>query len=205
MQYNGGMKMADPARALDGRFTYGDYKLWPEDDRWELIGGIAYQMSAPTRKHQALAGLIHGRLFAFLEGKSCKVYIAPFDVLLPELSETDDDDVTNVVQPDVVVFCDKDKLTKAGAKGAPDIAFEVLSPSTTKKDLREKFDLFQRMGVREYWLIDPAGAWINRFNRNDKGLYGEPEVRDPVRIKGKIPSLVLEGFAIDPEDLFAAE
>jgi Uma2 family endonuclease len=198
-------KMADPARASDGRFTYGEYKLWPEDDRWELIGGVAYQMSAPTRKHQALAGLIHGRLFAFLEGKPCKVYISPFDVLLPELSEIDDDDVTNVVQPDVVVFCDKDKLTKAGARGAPDVAFEVLSPSTTKKDLREKFDLFQRMGVREYWLIDPAGSWINRLNRGDNGLFGEPEVRDPVRIKGKIPSLVLEGFAIDPEDLFAAE
>lgn len=206
MSYTGGMKkMADTARAMDGRFTYGDYKLWPEDDRWELIGGIAYQMSAPTMKHQALVGLIYVRVANFLEGKNCKVYISPFDVLLPELIETEDDMVTNVVQPDVIVFCDSGKLTHAGARGAPDVAFEVLSPSTTKKDLREKFDLFQRMGVREYWLIEPDGCWINRFNRGEDGRFGAPEVRDPVRIKGKIPSLALEGFVIDPEDLFAAE
>jgi len=206
MGYTGGMdKVSDPARNLDGRFTYGEYKLWPEDDRWELIGGVAYQMSAPTRKHQALVGLLYVRVANFLEGKPCKVYVSPFDVLLPELEETEDDDVTNVVQPDVVVFCDHGKLTRAGAKGAPDVAFEVLSPSTTKKDLREKFDLFQRMGVREYWLIDPAGSWINRLERGADGRFGEPEVRDPVKLRGKIPSLVLEGFVIDPEDLFAAE
>ncbi len=197
--------MADPVRAMDARYTYGDYKLWPEDDRWELIGGVAYQMSAPSRKHQALVGVIHGRLFAFLEDKPCKVYVSPFDVLMPELGEASDEDVTNVVQPDVVVFCSRDKLTYAGARGAPDVVFEVLSHSTAKKDLSAKFDLFQRMGVREYWVIEPNAAWINRFDRNDKGLFGEPELRDPVKSLGPIPSLVLEGFALDPAELFAAE
>jgi Uma2 family endonuclease len=111
-------------------------------------------MSAPTRKHQALAGLINVRVANFLEGKPCKVYI---------------------------------------------------SPSTTKKDLREKFDLFQRMGVKEYWLIEPEGRWLNRLDRGEDGRFGQPEVRDPVRLRGSIPSRVLEGFVVDPEDLFAAE
>jgi len=85
---------------------------------------------------------------------------------LPELIETEDDEVTNVVQPDV--------------------AFEVLSPSTTKKDLREKFDLFQRMGVREYWLLEPEGRWLNRFNLGDTGRFGEPAVRDGLKFKGPL-------------------
>jgi len=197
--------MADAAIALDGHYTYGDYKSWPEDERWELIGGVPYLMSAPTRRHQALVGYIHASLFVYLKGKPCKVYISPFDVLLPELAETEDDLVTNVVQPDVIVFCDRGKLTRAGARGAPDLAFEVLSPSTTKKDLREKFDLFQRMGVKEYWVVEPEGRWINRFDRGEGGRFGEGEVREPVRARGTIASLVLEGFAIDPEELFATE
>lgn len=206
MVYNGGMaKVSEPARAHDGLFTYGEYKNWPEDDRWEIIGGVAYQISAPTRKHQAIVGLLYRRLGNWLEGKPCKVYVSPFDVLLPEFSEVDDDECTNIVQPDVVVFCDKGKLTIAGAKGAPDLAFEVLSHSTIKKDLSAKFDLFERMGVREYWVFEPAGAWINRFSRGEDGKFGEPEVREPVHQRSPIPSLVLDGFVIDPEELFAAE
>lgn len=197
--------MADPAKDLDRRFTYGEYRLWPEDGRWELIGGVAYLISAPSGRHQAITGLIYVRVFAFLEGKPCKAYISPFDVLLPELGEDEDDTVSNVVQPDVLVFCDRGKLTKAGARGAPDIAFEILSPTTTKKDLREKFDLYERMGVREYWVVEPEGLWLNRFDRGADGRFADPEVRDQIKRRGPVPSLVLEGFAIDPEDLFAAE
>lgn len=197
--------MGEAARILDQRYSYRDYLGWPEDERWELIEGVAYQMAAPSRRHQAIVGQCYYRLRQFLEGKPCTVYIAPFDVLLPELGEVEDGDTTNVVEPDLVVFCDRSKLTTAGARGAPDIAIEIISPSNTVLVLRNKFDLYERMGLREYWIVEPAGEWINRFDRGEGGRFGRPEVRDAVLKKGPIASLVLEGFSIDPAELFATE
>jgi Uma2 family endonuclease len=198
--------MGEPALKFDRRYTYRDYLTWPEDERWELIGGVAYNMlSAPNLRHQAIVGLLYRRLGNFLEGRSCKVYVSPVDVLLPELDEEDDGDVSNVVEPDIVVFCDRTKLKKYGARGAPYLAVEVLSPSTHVKDLREKFDLYQRMGVREYWIIDPAGEWLNRFVRGEDGRFGPAELRYPLFKKGPIASMVLEGFSVDPAEIFAEE
>jgi len=190
--------MADPARALDRPFTYGDYKMWPDDERWELIGGVAYQMSAPTRKHQALVGLIHGRLFVFLEGKPCKVYEAPFDVLLPSGQEPDDE-VDTVVQPDIAVFCDSSKLTERGARGAPDLVVEILSPSTSRKDQREKFDRYERAGVREYWIVDPGNESIHAWLLGPEGSFGEEQLYEDGEAA---PSAVLEGLVVDTKELF---
>ena len=198
--------MGEPAYKLDRRYTYRDYLTWPEDERWELIGGVAYNMlSAPNRRHQAISMLLSRRLANFLDGKPCKVYAAPFDVLLPEIGEEDDGDVSNVVEPDLVVYCGEGRLKEYGARGAPDLAIEILSPSTQVKDLREKFDLFERMGVREYWVIDPPGESINRFVRGQDGRFGRAELREPFFRKDPIASTVLEGFSIDPVELFAAE
>jgi Uma2 family endonuclease len=198
--------MGEPAMKLDRRYTYRDYLTWPEDERWELIGGVAYNMlSAPYRRHQAISMLLSRRIGNFLEGRPCKVYAAPFDVLLPELGEDDDGDVSNVVEPDILVYCDTARLRTYGARGAPDLVVEILSPSTHIKDLREKYDLYQRMGVREYWVIDPAGESIDRFVRGENGLFGPPELRDQFFKKGPISSTVLEGFAFDPEELFTAD
>ncbi|MGO8695853.1 MAG: Uma2 family endonuclease [Rectinemataceae bacterium] len=198
--------MGDPAQRLDRKYTYSDYLTWPEGERWELIGGVAYNMSAaPNRRHQAIIGLLYFRIRSHLEGKACKVYMSPFDVLMPELDEPADGDISNVVEPDIVVYCDDAKLTKSGGRGAPDLIFEILSPSTHMKDIREKFDLYERMGVREYWVIDPSGEWLSRFVRGADGRYGEAESRDPLFLKGPVDSLILEGFSVDPADIFAAE
>lgn len=198
--------MGEPARKLDRRYTYRDYLGWPEDERWELIGGVAYNMlAAPNRRHQAIVGLFFRRLGNFLEGRPCKAYVAPFDILLPEAGEAEDEEVSNVVEPDIAVFCDLAKLTKYGARGAPDLVVEVLSPSTHLKDLREKFDLYERMGVREYWIVDPAGEWINRFVRGAAGRFGEAELRDPLFNRGPLASEILAGFSIDPAEIFTAE
>lgn len=198
--------MGEPAIKMERRFTYRDYLLWPEDERWELIGGVAYNMlAAPNRRHQAIVGLVYFRLRSFLDGRPCKVYVSPFDVLLPELGEDEDGEVSNVVEPDVVVFCDTAKLRDYGARGAPDLAVEVLSPSTHVKDLREKFDLYERMGVREYWIIDPAGQSIHLFVRSEDGHYGRAELREPRFRKEAIASTVLAGFSLDPGEVFGAE
>jgi Uma2 family endonuclease len=194
--------MGNPALAPKERFTYRHYKTWPDEERWELIEGRAWAMSpAPTRRHQELLGKLHMIFAEFLKGKPCKVYLSPFDVLLPAGDEPDDD-IDTIVQPDLLVFCDRGKLRREGAKGAPDIAVEILSPSTSKKDQREKFDLFQRHGVREYWIVDPVGKWLCRYILGPEGRFDEGELREPLRAYDSVGSTVLEGLIIEPQELF---
>jgi Uma2 family endonuclease len=202
MMYNGGMKrMGDPALAPKERYTYRNYRTWPDEERWELIEGQAWSMSpAPMPRHQTLLGKLHLEFGTFLRGKPCQVFLAPFDVLIPKAEEPDDD-VDTVVQPDLVVFCDRSRITDKGSRGAPDVAVEILSPSTSKKDLNEKFRLYERSGVREYWVVDPGNRSILVYRRND-GRFDQGELREPVLDFGPIASEVLVGLSIDPEDLF---
>jgi hypothetical protein len=112
--------MGDPALEPDDHFTYRQYKTWPDEERWELIDGHAWSMSpAPRTRHQTLLGKLHLEFGTFLRGKPCKVFLAPFDVLIPKAEEPDDD-VDTVVQPDLVVFCDRSRITDKGSRGAPD-------------------------------------------------------------------------------------
>jgi len=137
-------------------YTYRDYLKWPEEEHWELIEGTPYNMApAPTRIHQQIAGELFVQIKNFLRNHPCQAYIAPFDVRLPEVGETDETAGT-VVQPDIVVVCDENKLDEKGCRGAPDWIIEVLSPSTAAKDQIIKRDLYARHGVREYWLVHPV-------------------------------------------------
>ena len=156
--------MGEAALALAGTFKYRDYRKWPEGERWELIGGIAYGMSpAPRLDHQRVALDLGSRMCEFLRDKACVAYVSPIDVLLPEPGQ-DDDEADNVVQPDIVVVCDPDKLANGRyIRGAPDLVVEILSPSTMKKDVSEKFELYERSGVREYWIIEPTAQWLHRY------------------------------------------
>jgi Uma2 family endonuclease len=195
--------MGNPALAPDERFTYSHYRTWPDSERWELIEGHAWAMSpAPKRRHQDFVLSMASMVRSFLIGKPCRVFVAPFDVLLPE-SDENDDEVDTVVQPDIVVFCDKSKLTERGARGAPDLIVEVLSPSTSKKDMNEKFNLYERHGVREYWIVDPTGEWLCVYRPMPHGKYDSGELRERLREYGPIASKVLDGFIIEPKELFA--
>ncbi|PIX17728.1 Uma2 family endonuclease, partial [Candidatus Desantisbacteria bacterium CG_4_8_14_3_um_filter_40_12] len=110
------------------QYTYGDYLGWPDEERWELIDGVAYDMSpAPSTKHQKVFGVLFTEFFVYLRGKTCEVFSAPFDVILPEYDENEEDCRT-VVQPDILVVCDKTKIDSKRCKGAPDLAIEILSP-----------------------------------------------------------------------------
>jgi Uma2 family endonuclease len=202
MRYTGGMRrMSDPAIDRSGRFTYRDYKAWPDDERWELIDGIAYDMcAAPMIRHQELSGELFLQFGAFLKGKPCRFFPAPVDVLLPGPGQADDE-ADCVVEPDLVVVCDRSKIGERYIRGAPDLVVEILSPSTSKKDLHEKFSLYERVGVREYWAIEPKAEWIHRYVRGADGLYGPALVWE--RGHGSIASTVLDGFALDAEAMFA--
>ncbi len=192
--------MALPARKFDEHYTYADYKIWPEDERWELINGVAWNMSpAPSRRHQWLVMELGTKIRNFLDGKTCQVYSAPFDVFFPEDQDQPEDDVCTVVQPDLTVICDLQKLTKKGCFGAPDFVVEILSPYTSRKDLDEKFHLYESSGVLEYWVVDPGFGSIQAFMISEDGCYGDGELF--VR-EGALKSKVLDGLVIKLSDLF---
>ncbi len=206
--------MAEPAIAPSGRFTYRDYRNWPDEERWELIGGIAFGMSpAPRLNHQNAVLELGSRIQEFLRGKPCTAFISPVDVLLMEPGQ-EDDEAENVVQPDIVVVCDPGKLANGRyIRGSPDLVVEILSPSTMKKDVREKFTLYERMGVKEYWIVEPSACWLHRYvlgpvarsGDQDDGkvlCYGEALVRDKGDGLGPVASLVLDGFSFVPDEVF---
>jgi Uma2 family endonuclease len=180
------LKMAD-------YFTYANYREWPETERWELIDGEAYAMSAPSRVHQKIVVEIARQIGNYLQNKPCENYVAPFDVRLPKADEADSQ-IDTVVQPDIVVVCDENKLDDKGCRGAPDWIIEVLSPSTAFMDMSTKLALYQQHGVKEYWLIHPSEYWVMIYTLNAGGEYGRPQVfnmEQPTAV-GLFPDLLLE-------------
>lgn len=161
--------MALAMRKEEYEYTYGDYLHWPDGEHWEIIDGVAYNMSpAPTVDHQEISGELHRQLATFLLGKSCRVFAAPFDVVLPNAGEREEDTKT-VVQPDIVVICDRKKITRRGCTGAPDMVVEILSPATATRDLKVKKALYDRVGVREFWIVHPDEKWVQIYIRNTEG------------------------------------
>lgn len=197
--------MAAPAIDYSKRFTYGDYKAWSDGERWELIDGEAFSMSpSPTTRHQAILLRLAMELGAFLKGRPCRLFIAPLDVLLPGPAQSDYETNT-VVQPDILVVCDAAKLSEGFVRGPPDLVVELLSPNTEKRDLKDKYELYERSGVREYWVIEPAACWLRRYLRGEDGHFGQALYRQRGDGKGLAASNILEGFDFDLEELFATE
>jgi len=193
--------VAQTATKRDARYSYADYLTWSDDERWELIDGVAYNMTpAPSRKHQEISWELSRQISAHLHGKKCKAYTAPFDVRLPALGATDETTST-VVQPDLVVVCDPEKLDDRGCKGAPDLVIEILSPASLARDQREKLLLYEQAGVLEYWIVHPTDRTVSIFRRGPDGLYGKPslytsEERAPVSV---LPELVIDLGAVFAE------
>lgn len=157
------------------RFTYGDYLSWNDDERWELIDGIPYNITpAPSTQHQRILTELSRQFSNYLQGKPCEIFVAPFDVRLPKGGEADEA-VTTVVQPDIVVICDSSKLDKRGCRGAPDLIIEILSPNTAQKDIKIKMSLYERAGVNEFWMVYPEGRTVMVFTLQNEGRYGRPE------------------------------
>lgn len=173
--------MVVPKGDKDGLFTYRDYLSWPDDERWELIHGVAYNMSpAPARRHQGILSYFSHRFVSHFDGGLCSVYIAPFDVLLPDPGKfTSEEESDTVVQPDLVVVCDSTKLTRQGCTGAPDLVLEILSPATAFKDMEDKRHLYERHGVREYWIINPGNDTLMVYSMAPEAA-AKPRFQKPV-------------------------
>jgi len=194
------MKMGLPAVKTDRRYTYADYRTWPEDERWELIHGEAWNMSAaPSLNHQRIIVRMSQWIATFLEGRPCEVIVAPLDVFFPADAHQPEDEVDTVVQPDLVVVCDPGKLYTRGCRGAPDWVIEILSPYTSSKDMHQKRALYQEQGVREYWIIDPAGRYVHVYLLGEDGQYGEPSVHVP---PAALEPAACQGLEIDLRALF---
>ena len=153
--------MALPAKKE--HYTFADILAWEGNERVEIINGEIFLMASPFRVHQEISGELFRQLANFLEGKKCRVYAAPFAVRLFEKDGDNPEDVDTMVEPDITVVCDKDKLDKHGCKGAPDMVIEILSPSTRRHDRLVKLGLYQQAGVREYWIVDPENKSVQVF------------------------------------------
>jgi Uma2 family endonuclease len=195
----------------DHKFTYKEYCSWPDDERWELIDGVAYDMSpAPSSKHQRISRILSTKIDNFLLDKKCELFIAPFDVLLPIFPIEDENKINTVVQPDISVICDSTKIVERGCLGAPDLIIEILSPSTSKKDLNEKFQLYENFGIKEYWVVDPGNKFIQVFHLQSEGKnsekYDEGTLVPPANWREDkntvTESVVLKGLTVDVKELF---
>jgi Uma2 family endonuclease len=191
--------MAVPVKKNNDLFTYADYLTWPDEERWELIDGIPYDMTpAPNRYHQDISVKMTSTIEQFLRSKKCKVYAAPFDVRFQEVNQNDDEILT-VVQPDISVICDRSKLDEKGCKGAPDLIIEILSLGTSRKDRVIKFYTYERFGVKEYWIISPDDKTVEVFILGENGKYGRPEFYTEKKV---LPCYTLQGLNINPAEIF---
>ena len=181
---------------LNRQYTYADYLTWQFRERVELLRGWVARMSpAPNRYHQDVSRNVELALLGYFTGRDCKVYDAPFDVRLPRT-----DGGETVVQPDLCVICDPTKLTKQGCTGAPDWIVEILSPGNSNREMREKYELYEESGVREYWVVDPANQMVLRYLLGDDGTY--VGLRPFTRVAEAIPSAAFPDFAIAGETVF---
>ena len=169
--------MTLPNFKAEDRFTYANYLTWEDDQQWELIDGVAFYMSpSPSRLHQELLHALARPIADYLDDKKYTVFVAAFDVCLTSHANDSNDEIDTVVQPDIFVVCDPEKLDDRACKGAPDLIVEILSPSTLKRDITTKYELYQRHGVKEYWLVYPNDRTLLIYKLSDEGRYAAPEV-----------------------------
>lgn len=182
---------------LNGTYSYADYLLWKFKERVELFRGKILKMSpAPNRKHQEIAGSLHLELGIVFKNKPCKVYIAPFDVRIARKSQNDDE-IFSVVQPDLCIICDSNKLDDRGCIGAPDLIIEILSPGNSKREMKSKFELYEEAGVREYWIVDPNTESI-LINVLENGKY---QTQNPI-VDDFVISHIFPNVKIHTDDIF---
>lgn len=166
--------MAFPAKK--DSFTFSDFLTWDTDERIEMIHGEIFMMAAPGTAHQLISGEIFRQLANFLDGRNCRVIAAPFDVRLFEKDGDSPKDVDTVVEPDISVICDRSRLDTYGYRGAPELIVEVLSPSTQRHDQLVKLRLYQRAGVKEYWIADPENKTVRVMLQDGNGTLRMHEV-----------------------------
>ncbi len=177
------------------KYTYQDYCQWPDEERWEIIDGIAYDMSpAPNMRHQGILLSLSRIVSTFLIGKPCVPRFSPIDVVLSDY---------DVVQPDLIIVCDRNKITEKNIQGAPDAVFEIISPSSSKKDRWIKQALYEKSGVKEYIIIFPDGNYLERYILGEDGRFDRGEMleeKDTLKLKS-VPGVEIPLGEVFADDL----
>lgn len=179
---------------VNGIYSYADYLVWKIKERVELLKGKILEMSVPSPIHQEISGNLQGALFVFLKNSKCKLYTAPFDVRFPQKGESQ---VYTVVQPDLCVVCDFEKIDSKGCVGAPNLVVEILSPGNSKKEMKSKFALYQEEGVREYWVVDPERELVFVYVADNKKFKPTIPIADDY-----VYSTIFPDFKIHTSDIF---
>lgn len=186
---------------FSGTYSYADYFSWKFDDRLELIRGKIFKMSpGPSTIHQRLCGLLHIKLSAVLTCPGCELFISPFDVRLPKKS-TADEDIYTVIQPDICLVCDQNKIDERGCIGAPDLIIEILSTGSNKRELIDKFEIYEEAGVKEYWVIHPKKKYFYIYQLNEHQKY---QSTGENFYSKELISAVFPEFKFNLEDLYRA-
>lgn len=185
---------------FNATYSYNDYLNWTFEERVELIRGKVFNLSSsPSTMHQLILGEIFVQISNHLRHTVTKVFPSPFDVRLNSTKETDYCKIFNVVQPDVCVVCDSTKIDAKGCIGAPDLIIEVLSPGNTDKEMKEKFEIYEENGVKEYWLVEPDHhiVLVYKLSHEGKFIGLKPFTESEI-----LTSDVVEGFEVLVKDIF---
>ncbi len=185
---------------LDATYSYADYLKWQFQERVELLRGKILKMTpAPSVRHQRISARLHLLMGHAFREQSCQPFYAPFDVRLynRKKSKKASKEIFTVVQPDLCVICDESKLDERGCNGAPDLVIEVLSPGNTKREMNEKFELYEEAGVREYWLVHPLDEFVLIYVLNEDERY--IGLRPATEI---VQSAIFPELRVDLEEVF---
>lgn len=188
---------------VNGVYSYADYLTWKFDQTVELFKGKILQMSGPSRRHQGMSREINGVFYNYFKNYQCKFYAAPFDVRLYDKAKSvkANKDIFTVVQPDICIICDLEKLDDRGCLGAPDLVIEILSPGNSSKEMKLKKALYEESGVREYLIFDPEHENVFQFHLTDEGIYSPATIYVDDEI---LTSVIFPDFKIDLKEVFAA-
>jgi Uma2 family endonuclease len=165
---------------LAGTYSAADYLTWKLDELVELIRGKVFKMSAaPNTNHQRVSRELQALLYDFFKHEKCELFDAPFDVYLVEKGQSYKES-ENVVEPDLCVVCDAEKIQSFGCVGSPDLIVEIISPSTAKKDQQSKKEIYEEFGVQEYWMIFPGELTVHQYFLENgtyrmKGVFAEDQ------------------------------
>ena len=185
----------------NGVYSYADYLTWQFDQPVELVKGKIFPMSAPNRRHQGISRELTVTFYNYFKGEPCAFYAAPFDVRLYDKRKSvkANRDVLTVIQPDVSIICDQEKLDDKGCLGSPDLVVEILSPGNSSKEMKLKKLLYEESGIREYWIIDPEHETAFQFHLTDENLFSPATiyVSDDV-----LTCVVFPGLTISLTEIF---
>jgi len=188
----------------NGIYSYADYLTWKFDQTVELFKGKILEMSATSRRHQGMSMELSVIVYQKFKGHRCKFYAAPFDVRIFDKTKSAkaNKDIFTVVQPDICIICDLEKLDENGCIGSPDLVIEILSSGNSSKEMKLKKALYEESGVREYLIFDPEHENVFQFHLTETDVYSPATIYVDNEI---LTSVIFPDFQINLKEIFAAE